>query len=324
MKVGIMGLGGIAHKMAETLRAMDGVEAYAAASRDGEKAKTFSGQYGIKKAYASYEDMAKDPGVDLIYIATPHSHHFEHMKLCLEYDKPVLCEKAFTINAGQAKTILDLAKQKQLLVAEGIWSRYLPARSMINDILASNVIGDLHSLMASICGPPFFMERLVRPELGGGALLDIGVYLINFALMTFGDNITGMNSAMTAYETGVDGKDSITLTYGDGKMAVLHGDIFAYHDYRRAVILGEKGYIELQNFSNCSSITVYIENKEVKSYTPPKQITGFEYEVASCKEALGAGRIECPEMPHSEIIRVMEIMDALRQSWGLSYPGELI
>jgi predicted dehydrogenase len=166
------------------------------------------------------------------------------------------------------------------------------------------------------------MERLVKPELGGGALLDLGVYLINFALMTFGDNITGMNSVMTPCETGVDGKDSITLTYGDGKMAILHSDILAHHDYRQAIILGEKGYIELQGVSNCSDITIYLENKEVKSYTPPKQITGFEYEVASCKKALEAGRIECPEMPHSEIIRVMEIMDKLRQSWGLSYPEE--
>jgi predicted dehydrogenase len=322
MNVGILGAGSIAEKMAETLNKMKGAAAAAVASRDLNRAKAFAEKYKTGKAYGSYLEMAGDPGVDLIYVATPHSHHYEHMKLCLEQGKHVLCEKAFTVNAAQAKELIALGKKKRLLVAEAIWTRYLPMRAVMDKILAEGIIGRAASLTANLCQAVAHIERLVKPELAGGALLDMGVYTINFALMCFGSDIADISSVWVKYKTGVDAANSITFTYKDGRIAILESGFTCRSD-RRGVVAGDKGYIEFLNINNCEGIRVYnTEDKLLASYKTPKQITGFEYQVEACKRAIGEGRIECPEMPHAEIIRVMEIMDKIRKTWGLVYPGE--
>jgi predicted dehydrogenase len=322
LKVGIIGAGFIANKMAETLMKMEGVSARAVASRDQARAADFAGKYKIEKAYGSYEELLNDPEVALVYVATPHSHHYEHMKLCLEAGKHILCEKAFTVNAVQAEEILNLGKKKNLLVAEAIWTRYLPMRKTMDDVLAGGSIGKAASLTANLCQAVAHVERLYNPELAGGALLDMGVYAINFALMCFGTEIREVNSSWVKYETGVDALNSITFTYNDGRIAILESGFTCRSD-RRGVVSGDKGYIEFLNINNCEGIRVYdTEDKMLASYETPKQITGFEYELASCKKAIEAGRTECPEMPHSEILRVMCLMDNIRKTWGLKYPGE--
>ncbi|MDR2019298.1 MAG: Gfo/Idh/MocA family oxidoreductase [Treponema sp.] len=322
MNVGILGAGSIAEKMAQTLNRMKGVAAAAVASRDLDRAGAFAGKYNIKKYYGSYLEMARDPGVDLIYVATPHSHHYEHMKLCLEQGKHVLCEKAFTVNAAQAKELITLGEQKKLLVAEAIWTRYLPMRAVMDKVLAEGIIGSAASLTANLCQAVAHIERLVKPELAGGALLDMGVYAINFALMCFGSDIADISAAWVKYETGVDAMNSITFTYKDGRIAILESGFTCRSD-RRGIVAGDKGYIEFLNINNCEGIRVYnTQDKLLASYKTPKQITGFEYQVEACKRAIGEGRTECPEMPHAEIIRVMEIMDRIRKIWGLTYPGE--
>ena len=135
MKLGILGAGGIASTMAKTVAGMKDVEAYAVAARDLERARVFAQKYEVKKAYGSYEEMLADDEVELVYIATPHSHHYLHAKMCLEAGKHVLCEKAFTVNAEQAQKLFDLAKEKKLLITEAIWTRYMPSRKLINDII---------------------------------------------------------------------------------------------------------------------------------------------------------------------------------------------
>jgi predicted dehydrogenase len=250
------------------------------------------------------------------------------MKMCLEAGKPVLCEKPFTINAAQAKEILQLSKKKNLLVAEAIWTRYLPMRKVIDDVVASGVIGNISSLTANLCYPMMDKERLLKPETGGGALLDVGVYTINFALMTFGHEIKKIDTSAILSPQKVDLSESITITYKDNKIALLHSSMNTRSD-RRAMIFGDKGYIEVLNINNCEGVNVYLwdEKKSTfvlsKKYKTPKQITGFEYQVESCIKAIKAGEIECPEMPHSEIIRVMEIMDQLRDSWGVKLKGDV-
>jgi predicted dehydrogenase len=322
MKVGIMGAGVIAVKMAKTLGAMKGAEPWAVASRDYGRAKSFAETHGVSRAYGSYGDLLADPRVDLVYIATPHSHHHQHIKLCLDQGKPVLCEKSFTLNAAQAREALALGKEKGLLVAEAIWTRYLPMRKTLEEVLAGGAIGKPVFLTANLCNPRFNAEeRRISPDLGGGALLDMGVYTINFALMAFGGPVGTVQSFWQPYATGVDAQSTTVLGIGD-KTAVLTSSILARGD-QRGIIAGEGGYIVCKNILNCEGIEVYdTGDRLLASYAPPPQITGFEYEVAACKRALEAGALECPEMPHAEIIRVMETMDRIRGIWGLKYPGE--
>ena len=321
-RVAIMGAGNIAGVMAKTLKKMKHVKCYAIASRDIGRAKEFAKKYGIKKAYGSYEEMVQDVKIDLVYIATPHSEHYQNMKLCIEYGKPVLCEKAFTANAEQAEEVLQLAKEKGVFVAEAIWTRYMPFLSTIRGVLSSGIIGTPSMLTCNLGYPLLHVPRMMRPELAGGALLDLGVYTLNFATMLFGTDITRMSSSCTMTPTGVDASNSITLTYRDGRMAVLNSTMLGISD-RKGIIYGTNGYIEVENINNFESITVYDNNRKiVKAVKAPKQISGYEYEVISSLNAIDRGQIECWEMPHAEIIRIMKMMDELRMAWGIVYPFE--
>ena len=322
MNIGFIGAGRIANTLASTMARMEDVNLYAVAARDLGRAQAFAAQYGFDKAYGSYEEMLRDPHVELVYIATPHSHHAEHMKLCIAHGKNVLCEKAFTLNAAQAREIAALAKAKGAYVAEAIWTRYMPSRAMIDEILASGIIGNVTALTATLCYPVAYKERCIRPELAGGALLDVGVYCLNFALMHFGDDIERMDSSVRMTDTGVDGQESITLHYRDGKIAVLTAGILSRSD-RKGIFYGDKGYIIVENINNPQSISVYdLTDTLVKKIQVPAQITGYEYQIREAMARIRAGETESASMPLDTTIAVMERMDALRKDWGLVYPME--
>lgn len=322
MKIGILGCGVMAETFADTLRQMGEVECYAAASRTLKRAEEFAGKYGFKKAYGSYEELCADPEVELTYIATPHSSHFDNMKLCIRHKKPVLCEKSFTVNAREAEQIREYAEQEQVFVAEAIWTRYMPSRNMIQEIIDSGIIGDISVLTANLSYPISHKERIMRPELAGGALLDIGVYGVNFAMMHFGTDIERIESSVRMTDTGVDAMESITIFFRGGRMAVLTHDIYSRSD-RKGIFYGEKGYIIVENINNPQSISVYdTEDRLVRRMDVPKQISGYEYEVLECIDAVRSGEKESTSMPLSDTIKVMEIMDQLRGQWGLVYPRE--
>ena len=322
MKIGILGCGVMAETFADTLRQMGEAECYAAASRTQKRAEEFAGKYGFKKAYGSYEELCADPEVELIYIATPHSSHFDNMKLCIRHKKPVLCEKSFTVNAREAEQIREYAEQEQVFVAEAIWTRYMPSRNMIQEIIDSGIIGDISVLTANLSYPISHKERIMRPELAGGALLDIGVYGVNFAMMHFGTDIERIESSVRMTDTGVDAMESITIFFRGGRMAVLTHDIYSRSD-RKGIFYGEKGYIIVENINNPQSISVYdTEDRLVRRMDVPKQISGYEYEVLECINAVRSGEKESSPMPLSDSIKVMEIMDQQRGQWGLVYPRE--
>ena len=322
MNIGFIGAGRIANTLASTMARMEDVNLYGVAARDLERAQAFAAQYGFDKAYGSYEEMLQDPNVELVYIATPHSHHAEHMKLCIAHGKNILCEKAFTLNAAQARQIAALAREKGVYVAEANWTRYMPSRAMINEVLASGIIGNVTALTATLCYPVAYKERCIRPELAGGALLDVGVYCLNFALMHFGDDIERMDSSVRMTDTGVDGQESITLHYRDGRIAVLTAGILSRSD-RKGIFYGDKGYIIVENINNPQSISVYdLTDTLVKKLDVPAQITGYEYQIREAMARIRAGEIESASMPLDTTIAVMERMDALRKDWGLIYPME--
>lgn len=298
------------------------IELYAVASRSLERAKEFAAQWGFEKAYGSYEEMLEDEAVELVYVASPHSHHYQHARMCLEHGKNVLVEKAFTVNAKQAEELIYLAREKKLLLAEAIWTRYMPSRGMVDDIIASGIIGTPVSLTANLGYPMKNKERLKSPELAGGALLDVGVYPIHFAMMVFRKEIKKVDASAVMSPEGVDWVNSVTLTFEDGKMAVLHSSMLSPTD-RLGVIYGEKGYIEVQNINNCEEIRVFdTEHQKIACHKAPEQINGYEYEVLACIKAMEAGKVECEKMPHSETLRVMKLLDAIREKWGMRYPCE--
>lgn len=320
MKMAILGAGGIARTMAYTMSKMEDVECYAVAARDLARAKSFAGEFGFEHAYGSYEAMVTDPEVELVYIATPHSHHYEHTTLCLTHGKHVLCEKAFMVTARQAEDVIQLARSKNLLLAEAIWTRYMPMRKTLDEVVASGIIGEIYSLTANLGYVINHIPRLADPALAGGALLDVGVYPIHFASMLFGNRIKNIASSAILTEKGVDAQNSIAITYDDGKVAVLHSSMMAFTD-RQGVINGNKGFIVVKNINNCEGIEVYDLNRNlIQQHQRPAQITGFEYQVAACIRAIRSGEVECPQMPHSEIIRIMTLLDKLRETWGVKYP----
>ena len=321
-RIGIIGAGHIAEKMATTLHGMDGVEAYAVASRQLERAQEFASRRDFRKAYGSYEALADDPEVDLIYIATPHSLHYRHVKMCLEKGKPVLCEKAFMANAREAADAIRISEEKGVFLAEAIWTRYMPFRQTVKDLIDGGAIGRTRLLTAHLGYPVAGKERIIRPELGGGALLDLGVYAINFALMNFGDDIRKISSSCIKSETGVDLQDSITFEYGDGRMAQLMATAYC-SNVRQGIINGEKGYIVLDNINNPLKADIYSSDHIlVDTQYAPQQITGFEYQVQACIDAIREGKTETCFMPHRESLRVMEIMDSLRNEWGVKFPND--
>lgn len=320
--IGIMGSGNIAGIMAGTINKMKNVRVYAVASRQQVHADVFAGKYGCKKAYGSYADLVADKKVDLIYVATPHSEHYENVKMCLEAGKPVLCEKAFTLNAAQAEELVRIAAEHKVFLAEAMWTRYMPMLTTIREVIGSGIIGEPKTLTANLGYVISDKERLTNRALGGGALLDVGVYTINFALMIFGHNISKIASCCTFTETGVDEQNAICLQYYDGKAANLNSSMVSLSD-RQGIIYGTKGFAVVENINNFESIAVYDRQyKKVASYKCPKQISGYEYEVAACIEAIKCGLIECAQMPHSETLRVMRIMDEIRSQWGMKYPCE--
>lgn len=322
MKIGILGCGAMAEKFADTLRQMDTVVCRAAASRTLDRAEEFARKYGFEKAYGSYEQLCEDPEVELIYIATPHSCHYENMELCIRHKKPVLCEKSFTLNAGEAERIRELAEREQVFAAEAIWTRYMPSRQMIQEVIDSGIIGNISTLTANLSYPITHKERIMRPELAGGALLDIGVYGLNFALMHFGSDIERIESSVRMTDTGVDAMESITVFFRSGRMAVLTHDIYSRSD-RKGIFYGDKGYIIVENINNPQSISVYdTEDRLIRRIEVPEQISGYEYEVLECIRAVRSGKKESSSMPLSESVKVMKIMDSLRGQWGLVYPQE--
>ncbi len=322
MKMGILGAGNIAGKMAGTIQKMPQVTSWAVASRSLSRAQAFAKEYGFTHAYGSYEELVLDPELDLIYIATPHSHHYENMKLCIAHGKNVLTEKSFTQNAEQAKEVLAMAEEKGIFVTEAIWTRYMPMRRTLDEVLASGIIGTPYSLYATLSYPLTHVQRMTDPALAGGALLDLGVYPLNFASMVFGDEIKEVKASAVLTDTGVDAVDSITLIYKDGRTAVLHSDMRVSSN-REGAIYGDKGYIMVQNINNCEGIRVYDPGHHlIAEYETPKQISGYEYEVEACMRALEKGEKECPEMPHAETIYIMELMDKIRAQIGVVYPNE--
>ena len=320
MRVGIIGTGWIAEKAAITLNGMDNCEALAVGSRSQEKAEAFASKWGIAKAHGSYRELIDDPDVDLVYVGTPHSHHFDVTKEALLAGKPCLVEKAFMANYRQAKEIVDLAHDRKVFLAEAIWTRYQPVVEMVRQLMKDGRIGEPRLLTATLGYSMGEKPRIMRPDLCGGALLDLGVYALNFVRMFFPADIVSMESQCVKSDTGMDLTNAISMVLSDGMLCNLQSSAACVGD-NIGVIAGTEGNLIIDNINNPQQITVngpdrtYIETIHV-----PKQITGYEYQFVACRQALIDGLLEPREMPHAETLYVMQLMDGLRRKWGVRYP----
>lgn len=325
MRVGYIGAGNISGQMAETIARMSEVENYAVAARDPERAREFAERWGFSHAYDSYEELLADPDVDLVYVALPHSHHHRWTIAALEAGHHVLCEKAFAANERQAREMIECARERGLLLAEAIWTRYMPSRKMIEEIVSSGEIGEVTTVAANLGYRVDGNARMTDPALAGGALLDLTVYPLNFASMVLGNRIRRIAASMVPAVTGVDGQDNVMIEYESGQMASLFSTMYAMTD-REGQILGTKGFITVENINNPQVIRVYASDGLTRELTReiavPEQITGYEYELLSCKRAIEAGALECPEMPHAETLELMRQMDEIRRQFGVVFPFE--
>lgn len=318
--MGIIGAGWIAEKAAITLNGLKECECYAIASRSLDKAQAFANQWHIKKAYGSYSELIADANVDLVYVATPHSHHFDVTRQALLAGKACLVEKAFMANARQTSEILDLAHQQNVFLAEAIWTRYQPVVDTVRSLISSGRIGTPRLVTATLGYSMGDKPRIMRPDLCGGALLDLGVYCLNFVRMFFPDSIVSIDSQCVKSPTGMDLTNAITLVLADGMLCNLQSSASCVGD-NIGIIAGTEGNLIIDNINNPQTITVngpdrtYIETIRV-----PQQITGYEYQFLACRQALIDGLLEPREMPHHETLYIMQLMDSLRQKWGVRYP----
>lgn len=318
----ILCAGNIARKMAETVSQMEEVTAYAVAAREISRAQALAEEFGFSRAYGSYEELVCDEAVDLVYIASPHPFHYEHVKLCLEHGKHVLCEKPFTVNAGQAEELFALARQKNRFLGEAVWTRFLPFAAKVRELLESGAIGEPCTLTATFGEDLSHVERLVSPQLAGGALLDLGVYPLHFASMFFGTEVEKIESSAVKSDRGVDAQNSVILTFKNGRMAVLNSS-FLCGMKNSGVIYGTLGRIEAEPCFCPQSVRVIRSGeKEPRIIDVPFDHTGYEYEVRAAVRAISEGKLFFDEMPPQETMRILGITDQLRAEWGIHYSFE--
>ena len=322
MRVGIIGTGWIAEKAAITLGGLQQCEAYAVGSRTSEKAEAFASKWNIPKSYGSYAELIADPDVDLIYVGTPHSHHYDVTREALLAGKPCLVEKAFMANHRQAAEIVKIAHEQKVFLAEAIWTRYQPAVTIVRDLISSGRIGTPRLVTATLGYSMGDKPRIMRADLCGGALLDLGVYALNFVRMFFPSDILSIESQCVKSKTGMDLTNAISLVLTDGILANVQSSASCVGD-NIGVIAGTDGNLIIDNINNPQKITVNTHDREfVEDIHVPKQITGYEYQFVACREALIEGLLEPREMPHEETLYIMQLMDDFRMKWGVHYPRD--
>jgi predicted dehydrogenase len=320
---GILGTGRIAGDFAAGLQSLPDADLVAVGSRSAGAAADFAARFGASRQHESYEALANDPEVDVVYIATPHALHRANARLCLDAGKPVLCEKPFTLNAAQARDLVDLAYQRRLFLMEAMWTRFLPALVEVRRLVDEGAIGDVQFLTADFGFRKDYdpRHRLFDPALGGGALLDVGVYLASLASLFFGPP-SQIRSLAQIGASGIDERAALLFGYDGGRFAQLTAAITAATP-QEATIVGAAGSIKLHPlWWRVSRITFSPNGGQPETIDRPYVGNGYCHEAAEAMRCLRAGGLESPMMPLAETIAIVETLDQVRAEWGLRYPGE--
>jgi predicted dehydrogenase len=320
---GILGTGIIARKFATGLKTASGAELAAVGSRVQTTADQFGDTFGVLRRHASYEALANDPEVDVIYVSTPHSLHKANTLLCLEAGKAVLCEKPFAINAAEATAMINLARQKGLFLMEAMWTRFLPSVIKVRQLIADGAIGEVRMLMADLGFRAEFdpKHRLFDPALGGGALLDVGIYPVSFASMILGAPVQ-VTSLAHLGATGVDEQSAMLLRYDQGQLAVIASAVRTDIP-SEAVIMGTTGRIRVHAPIYCPvRLTLSRPEQGDEVIDAPMEGNGYNYQAVEVMNCLRTGKLESEIMPLDETLAIMKTMDQIRAPWGLKYPTE--
>ena len=321
-KWGILTAGKMAAKFTRALKLLDNAELYAVGASDQGRADHFATEFGFKRSYSSYEELASDPKVDIIYIASPHSHHFEHTMLCLKNRKAVLCEKAFSLNSREVKVMIGESRKQGVFLMEALWPPFQPIYKKTREVLQSGEAGKLIHLDARFgFQPPFDpVDRKYNLALGGGSLLDIGIYPVIDVLYFMG--IPDEVSAKASFtETGSEHSICITFCYKDGRMATVYSS-FRTAEGIACTLYCENGNLLFSRGRDMSQrLTVSLNGKESKEYSLLPDGMGYQFEAAEVMKCLEAGRIESEIVPHSFSLDLMKTLDSIRNSAGIVFPG---
>jgi len=323
---GILGCGRIARKFAADLRLVADAELTAIASRNKETLEQFAKDFPCRHLHNSYEALAANDEVDVIYVATPHSHHYEHTLLCLNHNKAVLCEKAFAINSRQAKGMIKTAKERKVFLMEALWTKFLPHYKKLQELLQQKALGDIKSVLVNFGFKTSDRspQRLFDPLLGGGSLLDIGIYNVFMTLSILGKPDT-IEATMRAASTGVNEQIAILFNYNNGAMAQLFSS-FVTNLPTQAEINGTEGCITLTTRFYEPSTTIQLSKKipyEREAIAVEKGAGfGYHYEARHVNECLKKGLIESPVMTHADTLLLMEILDSIRNKARIEYPAD--
>ncbi len=318
---GIIGTGNIAHQFARGLTALTDAELVTVGSRSQASADKFGDEFNVTRRYPTYEALVADADVDAIYVSTPHPFHKSNTILALNAGKAVITEKPFAMNAGEVQAMIDAAKQNNVFLMEAMWTRFLPIMVRVRELLAAGAIGEPRMLTADFgfragINP---QHRLFNPELGGGALLDVGIYVLSLASMIFGtpDRVSGLAHIG---ETGVDEQSALLLGYPGGELAALTTAVRTNTPHE-AIINGTDGRIKIHSpFWRGTQATIY--GKETTDIELPLHGNGYNYQAAEVARCLRAGLTESETMPLAETLAIMQTMDTIRAQWGLKYPME--
>lgn len=321
---GILGTGWIAGQFVGDLLAT-GHTVAAVGSRSQESADEFAGRFGITTAHGSYEELAADPAIDAIYIATPHPFHYDNAMLVLAAGKHALVEKSFTVNAREARGIVELAAERNLVVLEAMWTRWLPHMVRIREIIAAGTLGDVRTLLADHTQllPSDPGHRILDPRLGGGALLDLGIYPVSFAWDLFGEPQSVAAISSPAESTGVDRQTAILLGYSGGRQAVLYAALDTAGP-NRATILGTLARIEIDPvwYSATSFSVLAPDGTVLERFDEKVESRGMQFEADALERLVASGQLAGAELPPAESVAIMGTLDEVRRQIGLVYPGE--
>jgi predicted dehydrogenase len=322
---GILGTGHIAKKFAEALAVLPDAELSAAGSRTVESAQAFASTYGAIRAHGSYEALAADPEVDVIYIATPHPMHLENSLLCLRAGKHVLCEKPITVNGVQLETLLQTAREHGRFLMEAMWMYFNPNIRKAEELVRDGAIGRLRMLQANFGFTTDKEEtsRLLHPELAGGSLLDVGIYPISLASLFFDGPPARIQSDWAPASTGVDAQAACLFAYEDGALATLTCAVVTNTPYE-GWLMGETGMIRLHTpfWGACPGFTLIRQDGSEETFSIPLQGNGYNYEAEEVMACIRAGKTESARMPWAKSREIMATMDTIRAQWGLRYPFE--
>jgi predicted dehydrogenase len=317
---GILGPGHIAEKFADALSFVEGSTLQAVASRDLARASVFAKRFGASSHYGKYESLASDEQVDVIYIATPHGFHAEQAILCLERGKPLLIEKPLALSASEAEMVMDMACKKGLFVMEAMWTRFLPVIRTAEKLIADKTIGDLKAVVADFCfnGDSRPEGRLYNKRLGGGSLLDVGVYPLSLFQLLLGNPEQVISSCQLS-ATGVDEVCQAILRYPGGKAAQMISGII-FNSSVTADIIGTEGMIHIPGrWYRSDTLTVDRPGQTLQVLSCPIQYNGFEYQIREVMKCLGEKRLESTLLPHSFILDRFQTMDLIREQCGIHY-----